>query len=1112
MDRLTFWKQKIIQAFHDPPAKPYAFFPGTGGHRELAEKLFEHFTREDFKFYARRPDLAASGADRPVVSRPRGKKGQYGAVQYHRDGNNIITHPLAADCVLRLSDSKNVEPLALEDIEELIEHQEEVLIKLSDAVTPGVESGAEQPTDESGPADWNDPDGLEKGFWILWRRFRDELGTAYPGERLLWERIPSDSRVPDHSIWEHLKVASALAFLNTGSAKPPEEKEPWLFSFAVTPVQSFIRESRTSRDLWVSSFLIADLVWHAMRPIVERYGPDAIVYPDLRANPRVDNWLYRTHRERLPDNIGYPVTYAAVLPNTFTAILPGGGRGHLLPITEIARDCAEGMQKRWRELESQVRTWLSRQTNRSGWEEIWKRQHESVFASYWTAVQWQVPPKIIESEFKRLTEGGALPAQDRAILPPPSEDARKQATRRASRLSVWMPGDVWAHYERARAVFGRVNLGYIQNERGFDYSLTHHELRMRQRLRKQEARHRLVDEEPGEKCTQCRTREALHDVMRPAGDIDSRRAQVRDFWKEVWDKRKEADRTDRLCGVCSFKRFLIEAGGKEGGINSVFRAPEEEIEEPDGIPRVPFPSTSAVAAQEFLAAAATSDHSAVRQAISRVVEAHRSAELRLTLFPQTLPRLLEASRKNPQAGSFLKIDPQESVFPESVQTLIDRAGESGDVRSQERLTRLRNAVDNFRRAAGEAKIRPPDSHIAVVRLDGDHMGRLLLGDSERVGAVWRDVIHPRVVARLEEIEEMKESGWASLLDSPRLMGPSLHAFISRALADFSHRIVPWVVEQEYGGRLIYAGGDDILALAPARDALPMAARLQQLFSAAWIIDGSSEERPWGWRSETSKGFDPEQARLRFMIPTRLESARAEKGKRLSAIELPLDRSRVEAPIGVEAHALPAGPLHGQVIAGLGLHQSLSASIVYGHFRTQLSLLLEEGRRLLDETAKEKVERGAVAMSHRSRSGSKSMTALHWSITNGPGNQLRADELVDRVVKALRDESLPRERRLPARLPYKLRAVAPLLLVETDLSWPKDLARGLLTQALDGVSLDKELMDAVLTLWERGYDLHVKRGQASYEQDADSRSRAAQRSVDGLLLCRYLAGQGSDGEQ
>ena len=1091
MNKLAFWKQKVIQAFHDPPAKPYAFFPGTGGHQNIAKSLFGHFTGEDFKYYSHRPDLAASGADRPVLSRPRGQPGQYGVVQFHRDSNDIVTHPLAPNAFLRLNNSSQAEPMKTEDIKALLEREEKILVSLGSSVAAN--------GDPSDPVDWNDADKLEEGFWVLWRRFRDDLALSYPDERLLWERMPADSRIPDHSIWEHLKIASALAFMYPDRKELPSEKQPWLFSFALHPVQTFIEESRTSRDLWISSFLIAELTWSAMLPIVEQYGPDCIIYPDLRGNPRVDNWLYQNQRGALPTNFGYPITYAAVVPNTFTAILPGGGKDHLRRIDEIAADCSLRVQQRWQELAEQVQEWLIALTGTSGWQDIWQRQHRAMFQTYWTAVEWQVPPKVTEEEFSSLITGGALPAQDRTLLPPPSKEAQQKASRRRKRLSLWMPDDVWAHYERARSVFGRVNLAYVQNERGFDYSLTHHELRMRQRLLREEARHQVVAAEPAEKCTQCRAREALHDINGSADTIDGRRSRVREFWRVIWEKQEEPDRTDRLCAICAFKRFLVDACDRRGGINPVFIDPDSKQDV-----RVPFPSLSAVAAQSFLAQVAESNSSAVRKAIEEVTRLHKKTGLRRTLFFQTLSKLREASRKNPGITRFLEIDPQESIFPEAIQTLIDRASQAKKVDHEKRLRELCNAVENLRRAASEAGIEPPEKHVAVVRLDGDHMGRLLLGDAQRIKAVWRDVIHPKVVERLETTDELKKAGWPSLLNSARLMGPSLHAFISRALADFSHRVVPWIVEQEYGGSLIYAGGDDILAIAPARDALPMAARLQQLFSAAWIVDTHPEEQPWRWRLDKDLSTHAGELRQRFMIPRVVKPTKTATGIALNPIELPLNRDQVHLPIGVEEHKMPDSPINGEVLAGLGPYQSLSASIVYGHFKTQMSSLLREGKRLLNEMAKERGGRGAVALSHRSRGGAKSETVLPWNVASVASQEvLPAYDLVDRVVEAFRSKVVP------ARLPYKLRAVASSLLVEAD-AWPTKLARGLLLQALDRPlgDTDEPVLDSMLTLWRQGFELHVKPVLAS-DRSNERLRRATERSLDGLLLCRYLAGQGSE---
>jgi CRISPR-associated protein Cmr2 len=52
---------------------------------------------------------------------------------------------------------------------------------------------------------------------------------------------------------------------------------------------------------------------------------------------------------------------------------------------------------------------------------------------------------------------------------------------------------------------------------------------------------------------------------------------------------------------------------------------------------------------------------------------------------------------------------------------------------------------------------------------------------------------------------------AEFLKLGKRMGPSTHNALSRALLDFSNQLVSYLTETRYAGRLIYAGGDDVLA-------------------------------------------------------------------------------------------------------------------------------------------------------------------------------------------------------------------------------------------------------------------------------------------------------------
>jgi CRISPR-associated protein Cmr2 len=99
--------------------------------------------------------------------------------------------------------------------------------------------------------------------------------------------LPADTRVPDHSIWDHLDLTSAFA----GAFAADSQQEAALLALSLGPVQSFIAAARSTSDLWARSHLLSRLSWEAMKPVCERLAPDAILFPRLRGVPQVDLWL-----------------------------------------------------------------------------------------------------------------------------------------------------------------------------------------------------------------------------------------------------------------------------------------------------------------------------------------------------------------------------------------------------------------------------------------------------------------------------------------------------------------------------------------------------------------------------------------------------------------------------------------------------------------------------------------------------------------------------------------------------------------------------------------------------------------------------------------------------
>ncbi len=114
------------------------------------------------------------------------------------------------------------------------------------------------------------------------------------------------------------------------------------------------------------------------------------------------------------------------------------------------------------------------------------------------------------------------------------------------------------------------------------------------------------------------------------------------------------------------------------------------------------------------------------------------------------------------------------------------------------------------------------SYYAVLKMDGDDIGSWLRGDRS---PMLRSVLHPKMVGYFEALDSKPVS---EALRAKRPVGPALHASISAALGKFASRDAPKIVRRNHG-TIIYCGGDDLLALLPAKCAVRCAQQLRTAF-------------------------------------------------------------------------------------------------------------------------------------------------------------------------------------------------------------------------------------------------------------------------------------------
>ncbi|MCX7988420.1 MAG: type III-B CRISPR-associated protein Cas10/Cmr2, partial [Thermodesulfovibrio sp.] len=134
------------------------------------------------------------------------------------------------------------------------------------------------------------------------------------------------------------------------------------------------------------------------------------------------------------------------------------------------------------------------------------------------------------------------------------------------------------------------------------------------------------------------------------------------------------------------------------------------------------------------------------------------------------------------------------------------------------------------------KVGKPNPYYALIYLDGDNMGKWLAGellpDIQHAYAsdVWKTLENREL-----EKDEYKENykNFANAIENIRpkkLLTPAIHASISTALRNYALEFVRKIIEEEHLGKLVYAGGDDMLAFINLKDLLDVIHKLRWAFS------------------------------------------------------------------------------------------------------------------------------------------------------------------------------------------------------------------------------------------------------------------------------------------
>ncbi|MCC5844869.1 MAG: type III-B CRISPR-associated protein Cas10/Cmr2 [Verrucomicrobia bacterium] len=346
------WKLKLAAWLHDPPGKAFDI----AGHYFASESLMRNFglTHKDFPEHA--ADHVAASADRFPFPHHSVFRSDFTGGK-----DSPFRHPFGGE------DLQMDKPFAGAAVAE-----EEANKSFTGDGIQGVDSWQEK-------------------FWLLWRRWPEQAALQDP--RLAF--LPADTRIPDHTIWNHNSTVSALETCRVG-----RELKPAFLMFQAGPVQSFISEARSTRDLWSGSYLLSWLMASALHEVATQAGPDSVIFPALRGLPLLDvmnkpMWdKIRFGKDSLwsrmfPDGAKTEAQRltAPTIPNRFLAVVPADR------VEEIAKAAKAAFIGELKKISETVWKQFDFRASENGYplsSDVRKRFDRQV--ELWPQITWQVMP------------------------------------------------------------------------------------------------------------------------------------------------------------------------------------------------------------------------------------------------------------------------------------------------------------------------------------------------------------------------------------------------------------------------------------------------------------------------------------------------------------------------------------------------------------------------------------------------------------------------------------------------------------------------------------------------------------------------------------------------
>ena len=765
MSEDNFWLNKIKAFLHDPPDKLLSI----ASHEERRNYLLKAIGLE----YDIEPisDRLSSQLQRAII-------GDEAVYDFRRTESNywpIFIHTITAEQKRYSHIENKVRPTKIKRI-----LQE--LLKLEIYAISSIYS--------------KDADA-KRNYFNIWRFFPGHLNDVISSDREFGQgfaedfiNLPADSRFPDHTIWEHLDLASAIAgAISTGELE--------LFLFKISPVQSFIASARKEKDLWAGSHLLSYLSLTALKKVVDTFGPDSIIFPYLRGQPLLDVLLFPEQFKEWDNSKLLNSAMVANIPNRFLAIV-GATEENIKRLTES--------------IKTEIKRIL---------ENIVEEALESIVFS---AIEDEKLSKfsiskeaIIEDAKKRVSNYFTVTTDFLLVSKIESLASSKDPVESYTALSNFVEKLDLPESEKEKYITWFSLMANVSKYRASPLGLygLMYEL-LNESVGYKSATSEKQGAPAGFKCTVCGKEVGI------MGSAKNER-EFKEFWSLLSERNYQIKKNERLCPICLVKRYYPQ-WFKKNILKKQFpnRVFSESIWFED-IATITLSKSVTYHNKQMKLIDAIRQHPKHQELIDTVITISRFTKLDKML--QVIQKVMKE-----------ELLPSQFYYPESFDyDRFERNWLTAKLETDDRnelIHLLNKAKEILSSIYEDISIKSPPKYYAILVIDGDRIGKALIGDTLKSFVKY---IHPRIYETNKDLinSAMKKvSSAGHETGVKRILNPSVHIAISKALMYFSVEIVPNIIAK-HNGVTIYSGGDDILALLPMDTVVKCAIEISTAFSKSF---------------------------------------------------------------------------------------------------------------------------------------------------------------------------------------------------------------------------------------------------------------------------------------